>query len=150
MREAMFYEKIDDGTVKCLLCPVGCVMTDGQRSFCRVREPVDGKLYTLVYELICSAHVDPIEKKPFYRYHPGEFILSLGTRGCNLHCDFCQNWHISQGFDGPTQNITSDEVIKRAKELNSFGIAYTYNDVPMELRRGLYTTETHHYQNQLN
>lgn len=28
-------------------------------------------------------------------------------------------------------------------------IAYTYNDVPMELRRGLYRTDTHHYRNEL-
>ncbi len=29
-------------------------------------------------------------------------------------------------------------------------IAYTYNDVPMELRRGLYLTDTHHYRNMLS
>ena len=29
-------------------------------------------------------------------------------------------------------------------------IAFTYNDVPMELRRGLYRTDTHHYHNELN
>ena len=29
-------------------------------------------------------------------------------------------------------------------------LAYTYNDVPMELRRGLYRTDTHHYRNELN
>ena len=29
-------------------------------------------------------------------------------------------------------------------------IAYTYNDTPMELRRGLYRTDTHHYRNALN
>lgn len=29
-------------------------------------------------------------------------------------------------------------------------IAYTYNDTPMELRRGLYRTDTHHYHNELN
>lgn len=28
--------------------------------------------------------------------------------------------------------------------------AYTYNDVPMELRRGLYRTDTHHYRNALS
>ncbi|MES2975070.1 MAG: GntR family transcriptional regulator [Pseudomonadota bacterium] len=28
--------------------------------------------------------------------------------------------------------------------------AYTYNDVPMELRRGLYRTDTHHYRNELS
>jgi GntR family transcriptional regulator len=29
-------------------------------------------------------------------------------------------------------------------------IAYTYNDVPMELRRGLYRTDMHHYRNELS
>jgi len=29
-------------------------------------------------------------------------------------------------------------------------LAYTYNDVPMELRRGLYRTDTHHYRNELS
>jgi GntR family transcriptional regulator len=29
-------------------------------------------------------------------------------------------------------------------------IAYTYNDVPMEMRRGLYLTDTHYYRNALN
>ena len=29
-------------------------------------------------------------------------------------------------------------------------IAYTYNDLPIELRRGLYRTDTHHYQNSLS
>jgi GntR family transcriptional regulator len=29
-------------------------------------------------------------------------------------------------------------------------VAYTYNDVPMELRRGLYRTDTHHYRNDLS
>ena len=29
-------------------------------------------------------------------------------------------------------------------------IAYTYNDTPMELRRGLYRTDTHHYKNMLS
>jgi GntR family transcriptional regulator len=29
-------------------------------------------------------------------------------------------------------------------------VAYTYNDTPMELRRGFYVTDTHHYHNELN
>ncbi len=29
-------------------------------------------------------------------------------------------------------------------------LSYTYNDVPMELRRGLYRTDTHHYRNALS
>ena len=29
-------------------------------------------------------------------------------------------------------------------------VAYTYNDIPMELRRGIYRTDTHHYRNELS
>ena len=29
-------------------------------------------------------------------------------------------------------------------------VAYTYNNVPMELRRGVYRTDAHHYRNQLS
>ena len=29
-------------------------------------------------------------------------------------------------------------------------LAYTYNDIPMELRRGIYRTDTHHYKNALS
>jgi GntR family transcriptional regulator len=29
-------------------------------------------------------------------------------------------------------------------------LAFTYNDAPMELRRGLYRTDTHHYRNELS
>jgi GntR family transcriptional regulator len=29
-------------------------------------------------------------------------------------------------------------------------VAYTYNDAPMEVRRGLYRTDRHHYFNTLN
>ena len=29
-------------------------------------------------------------------------------------------------------------------------VAFTYNDAPMELRRGLYVTDTHYYRNELS
>jgi GntR family transcriptional regulator len=29
-------------------------------------------------------------------------------------------------------------------------LAYTYNDTPMELRRGLYRTDARHYRNELS
>ena len=100
----------------------------GGKGACGVRQNIEGILYSLVYGKTTGISLDPIEKKPLYRFHPGEHILSLGTRGCNLHCDFCQNWHISQDVDGPMENITSLEVVERAKELDSFGVAYTYNE----------------------
>lgn len=128
MKEALYYEKMDGKRVHCHLCPYECQIPPGGRGACAVRLNKDGILYSLVYGKTSGIALDPIEKKPLYHYHPGEYILSLGTRGCNLHCDFCQNWYISQEADGPMEDITSEEIIKRAKELRSFGIAYTYNE----------------------
>jgi len=128
MHEALYYEKLDNKKIHCRLCPYECRIAPGGRGACGVRINKDGILYTSVYGRTTGLSLDPIEKKPLYHYHPGEKILSLGTRGCNLHCEFCQNWHISQEVDAPTEDITSEEVVARAKGLHSFGIAYTYNE----------------------
>ncbi len=42
------------------------------------------------------------------------------------------------------------KVAKTTPLLSVERIAYTYNDLPMELRRGLYLTDTHHYRNVLS
>ena len=128
MKEALFYEKLEGGSVHCHLCPHHCRIKEGKTGFCGVRTNRDGKLYTLNYGRAASVSLDPIGKKPLYHYHPGEFILSLGTVGCNLSCLFCQNWSLSQQVQTPTEPITSREVVDKAKQLNSFGIAYTYNE----------------------
>ena len=127
MKEALYWEKID-GAVHCLLCPHDCKIVNGVTGVCGVRRNIDGKLYTLVYGETTSVSLDPVEKKPLYHYHPGESILSLGTKGCNFKCPFCQNWAISQDLEVLTQKITSQWVVDKAKECKSFGIAYTYNE----------------------
>jgi pyruvate formate lyase activating enzyme len=128
VKEALYYEKLDQKRVHCHLCPNECFIADGRRGSCGVRINKDGVLYSEVYGKTTSLSLDPIEKKPLYHYHPGEYILSLGTKGCNFHCDFCQNWHISQDLDVPTEDVTSEYVVAKAKEVKSFGIAYTYNE----------------------
>jgi len=128
MHEALYYEKLGDKKVRCHLCPYECIIADGKKGACGVRINKSGTLFSEVYGKTTSIALDPIEKKPLYHYHPGEHILSLGTKGCNLHCEFCQNWHISQELDAPTRAITSEEIIEKAKEAGSFGIAYTYNE----------------------
>ncbi|MFA5146670.1 MAG: AmmeMemoRadiSam system radical SAM enzyme [Candidatus Omnitrophota bacterium] len=128
MHEALYYEKLDSGKVHCHLCPNECIVSDRMRGACGVRVNKGGTLFTEVYGKTTGLSLDPVEKKPLYRYHPGEYILSVGTRGCNFHCGFCQNWHISQELDTPTEDITPEGIIRRARELRSFGIAYTYNE----------------------
>ncbi len=128
MKEALYYKKFNNHDVQCLLCPKNCMIKPESVGFCKARKNIKGKLYSLIYGKTTGIAVDPIEKKPLAQYHPREVVLSLGTRGCNLGCIFCQNWDISQNPDAYLDNTNAEEIIVEAKRLHSFGIAYTYNE----------------------
>jgi len=96
MKEALYYQRLENQKVQCLLCPHHCIIAPGKRGICGVRENIEGTLYSLVYGKASSIALDPIEKKPLYHFYPGTAILSIGTVGCNFKCPFCQNWSISQ------------------------------------------------------
>lgn len=127
MKEALYYQRLEDGKVHCLLCPQDCVIAGGKRGFCGVRVNQNGTLYSEIYSRAMAAAMDPIEKKPLYHFYPGSLIYSLGTRGCNQRCDFCQNWHMLQP-DAATGAITAEEAVGEAAARGSVGIAYTYNE----------------------
>ncbi len=113
--------------MRCNLCPKFCVIGEGKRGFCYARINNAGKLYSEIYNRAMAANMDPIEKKPLYHFHPGARIFSLGTRGCNQRCDFCQNWHMLES-DAPLEEITADEAVQAASLRGSIGMAYTYNE----------------------
>ncbi|MEW8957875.1 MAG: AmmeMemoRadiSam system radical SAM enzyme [Moorella sp. (in: firmicutes)] len=126
-KEAMYYVKLPGGKVECHLCPHTCVINPGGRGVCRVRENREGRLYTRNYGRCSSLALDPIQKKPLYHFYPGSLILSAGTVGCNFRCEFCQNWEIAQ--DEPeTVTITPGDLVHKARETGSLGIAYTYSE----------------------
>ncbi len=129
-KEALYYKKTGNNSVKCLLCPHNCILKEGQTGFCDVRKNIDGKLYSLNYGDITSIALDPIEKKPFYHFYPASVILSVGSYGCNIRCPFCQNSSISDMKNGiPYYNtIAPEQFVDTAIEKGSFGIAYTYNE----------------------
>ncbi|MGC1461519.1 MAG: AmmeMemoRadiSam system radical SAM enzyme [Terracidiphilus sp.] len=128
--EAKFYEMLPDRKVKCSLCPRACIVSDGERGHCGVRENQGGTFLTLVYSRVCAAHVDPIEKKPLFHYLPGTVAFSIAMAGCNVSCKFCQNWNVSQsrpeqipaGF-APPQRIAALALQSRCPT-----IAYTYGE----------------------
>ena len=70
-KEAAYYSHLEDKKVRCELCPNNCIVRDGKRGICGVRENQDGTLYTLVYGRLCSMNIDPVEKKPLYHFFPG-------------------------------------------------------------------------------
>jgi pyruvate formate lyase activating enzyme len=132
MRDALFFRKIGDGKVQCLLCPHLCTLSEGEAGKCGVRRNVNANLVTEIYGKLSAIHYDPIEKKPLYHFHPGNIILSIGSIGCNLSCSFCQNCNISQadvsGFPW-LKDHSPDEIVQMAAGHDSnLGIAFTYNE----------------------
>lgn len=132
MKEAMLYQKLDDDRVKCGVCPHRCVIADGKRGICGVRENRQGTLYALNYGKAVAVAIEPIEKKPLFHFLPRTEIYSFATVGCNLRCLWCQNWDISQN---PKPNrsiigedITPEEHVKRAIAAGVPAIAYTYTE----------------------
>jgi pyruvate formate lyase activating enzyme len=123
-----YFIPLEKGHIQCQLCPRECVVPEGKRGFCRVRENRNGKYYSLVYGNPCAIHVDPIEKKPFYHIVPSSSSFSIATAGCNLKCKFCQNWEISQATPEETynQSLPPQKVVALAKKTGSRSIAYTY------------------------
>ncbi|HUW58667.1 MAG TPA: AmmeMemoRadiSam system radical SAM enzyme [Planctomycetota bacterium] len=129
-RECLFYAKLDGAEVRCELCPHACRVPDGERGVCGVRVNQGGTYRTLVYDRVCSFHIDPIEKKPFYHYLPGTDAVSVATAGCNMSCKFCQNWQISQARpeDVRHQPLTTAQLVDVAVQRNVPTIAYTYSE----------------------
>jgi pyruvate formate lyase activating enzyme len=154
-REAMYYNSMDGGLdcaschapdepslalychvshqgryVRCELCPHRCVLAEGERGTCRVRENRGGKLYTFVYGNPCAVHVDPIEKKPLFHFLPGTAAFSLATAGCSLRCKYCQNHTISQVPPEQTQNHDAppETVAAATVQSGARSVAYTYSE----------------------
>jgi pyruvate formate lyase activating enzyme len=129
MREPKWFRKDENGW-ECLLCPRGCSFENNSSSlgYCRVRGFKEGKPYLPGYGECVSLVVDPIEKKPLYHFLPGSGILSTGPAGCNLTCDFCQNWSISQNRSVPTRYVSPGDLAEMSMAGNSRGIAFTYTE----------------------
>ncbi len=119
-----------DRPVQCQLCANNCIINQGERGKCQARINIDGKLYSLVYGRPMTAHIDPIEKKPFFHFLPGHSAYSLATSGCPLRCRFCQNWTISQAKPEDYQQIqiTPDEIVAYSISRSTDIIAFTYNE----------------------
>jgi len=141
MHEALLYEKIGNGKVRCDLCNHHCVISDKQRGICRVRENRGGKLYSLVYGKVIAKHIDPIEKKPLYRFLPKTSTFSIATIGCNFKCLHCQNADISQlskiSEEILGEEITPQEIVTQTIKAKCPSISYTYTEPTIFLEYAL-------------
>jgi len=143
MKEAILYHKKESGKVQCVVCNHRCMIADGKRGICGVRENIQGKLYSLNYGKTIAVHIDPIEKKPLYHFLPGTKTYSFAAVGCNFRCSWCQNWEISQSpkpnkpIEG--MDISPEEHVLRALEFQCPSIAYTYSEPTIFIEYALET-----------
>ena len=128
--EGRYWSPLDDGRVRCEVCPRRCRLKDGQRGLCFVRQAQNQTIVLTTYGRSSGFCIDPIEKKPLNHFLPGTPVLSFGTAGCNLVCRFCQNWSISSSRDADTlAEYASPETIARAAAATGCrSVALTYND----------------------
>ena len=123
--------------VRCGICHHNCSLDEGQLGVCRARRNRGGRIICENYGRITSIALDPIEKKPLYRFRPGSRILSVGSYGCNMRCLNCQNCEISMADPerdarmARWSEMTPEELVERAVKLalyGNVGLAYTYNE----------------------
>ena len=119
-------------SLKCDICFHHCELDEGRTGLCRARANRGGQIVPLNYGRLTSLALDPIEKKPLRRFHPGGLALSLGSFGCNLRCPFCQNAEISMaGAEFPARDYSPEALVQLALALRprgNLGLAYTYNE----------------------
>jgi len=129
-KEALFYSSDKGGIIKCLKCPHGCVLGDGDAGHCRNRVNYSGKLYSIAYGNPCAVHIDPVEKKPLFHFLPSSEAFSIALAGCNLRCLNCQNWQISQVSPRETENadMMPEKAVAECSRAGCASIAYTYSE----------------------
>lgn len=124
-----FWAKTDN-RIQCLVCPHNCKVAEGRTGICGVRKNNGKEIELITYGVISGYALDPIEKKPLYHFYPGYNILSVGSYGCNMRCDFCQNYHISQSVSlkSNREMLPGDLVDAALKASKNIGLAFTYNE----------------------
>lgn len=147
--EALFYKKMGKKCVRCMLCPHSCAISEGLTGRCRARKNIGGQLRTLTWGKLGALQIDPIEKKPIHFFMPNTMTLSVGSLGCNMNCQFCQNHHLARPPEinrllqtsTSTNHVPPQQLIKEAMRNDTPSISYTYNEPTVNYEYVLQSSE---------
>jgi len=139
IKEALLYEKLGEGNVRCGACERFCEIRLNKLGFCKTRKNIDARLHTLVYGDVASLSANPIEKKPFFHFYPGSRALTIGTWSCNFTCPWCQNWELSKSYPGEKRGayISPAEFMKLIKRYDCQGTSISLNEPTLLLEYAL-------------
>ncbi len=126
------YERLPEDAVRCFACAHRCLIRAGRRGICQVRFNQEGTL-RVPQGYAAGIQADPIEKKPFYHVLPGSNALTFGMLGCDMHCDYCQNWLSSQALRDPTAGfgptrVTASQLVDAALRSGAKSVISSYNE----------------------
>jgi pyruvate formate lyase activating enzyme len=92
----------------------------------------------LIYGAVSSLAANPIEKKPFYHFHPGTSAFTVGSWSCNFGCPWCQNWDISKAAPPARPEYVSPELfIELTENSGSQGTSISFNEPTLSLEWSL-------------
>jgi pyruvate formate lyase activating enzyme len=133
VREALLYEELKGGKVRCGLCERRCLVSPGLKGFCKTRMNIDSKLYTLVYGDLSALESRPIEIKPFFHYWPGSTALTFSTWSCNFDCVWCQNHHLSKTEPNPVKSsfCSPEKIVEAAFRGEDNGLCVSFQEPTM-------------------
>lgn len=137
VRESLLQERID-GKIRCNVCERRCLLISGGIGWCRTRENRNGKLVTITYGAVSSLAANPIEKKPFYHFHPGTQALTAGSWSCNFGCPWCQNWDITKAAPRHiSEYISPGHFVELTKKFGCQGTSISFNEPTLLLEWSL-------------
>ncbi|MHA1310198.1 MAG: AmmeMemoRadiSam system radical SAM enzyme [Candidatus Helarchaeota archaeon] len=152
IKKALLYKHLN-GKIQCNTCEHKCELKINQIGFCRTRKNINNELFTLIYGNISSISNNPIEKKPFFHFHPGTFALTIGSYSCNFTCSWCQNYSISKTLPKfiDKNYLSPEQLVQLAIKNHSNGLSYSFNEPTLLLehainsfkiakKKGLYNT----------
>jgi len=137
VQESLLQERIN-GRIRCNVCERRCLLREGAIGWCRTRENWNGTLVTTTYGAVSSLAANPIEKKPFYHFHPGTYALTAGSWSCNFGCPWCQNWDISKvPWRDTTKYVSAQEFVELTKASGCQGTSISFNEPTLSLEWSL-------------
>ena len=134
MHEALLSEKLDNNRVRCNICRWRCNIAPDNAGVCRMYKNIGGTLFNMNYALASSVAIDPIEKKPLYPFLSRQQVFSLGSWGCNFHCQAARTGRFPARISPRPARARRKSRLNRpstGQQNDCQGIAWTYNEPTM-------------------
>ncbi len=127
--EAAFYERIPGG-YSCMLCPNKCTIQIGSYGKCGCRRADEDMLVAYSFGKVTMFCSDQIEKRRIYHFRPNAKVFSVGSIGCNMSCDYCENYAVTQLETGKKRAtyVSPEKLVSRCRYDGRDIIAFTYSE----------------------